>query len=132
MKEKELSIIRRIEAKSNLDIKQSAYKYNRFDAYNDKSIFEVKHRHTFYYDVIIEFDKFSYNYAYARVNNLNFIYAVEMNDIIYIFDIVNLVKEGFNFNWKWIDMPKTTEFDKKEKIQKYVGLINIKKACCEI
>ena len=132
MKAQELAIIKRIESKSNSDIKQSDYEYNRFDAYNDKSIFEVKHRHTFYDDVMIEFDKFSYNYAYAVVNNLNFVYAVEMNNIIYIFDIFNLVEEEFNFNWKWIEMPKTTEFNKKEKIQKYVGFINIKYSYCEI
>ena len=132
MKAQELAMIKRIESKSNSDIKQSDYEYNRFDAYNDKSIFEVKHRHTFYDDVMIEFDKFSYNYAYAIVNNLNFVYAVEMNNIIYIFDIVNLVKEEFNFNWKWRDMPKTTEFNRKEKIKKYVGFINIKYSYCEI
>ena len=132
MKAQELAMIKRIESKSNSDIKQSDYEYNRFDAYNDKSIFEVKHRHTFYDDVMIEFDKFSYNYAYAVVNNLNFVYAVEMNNIIYIFDIVNLVKEKFNFNWKWREMPKTTEFNRKEKIQKYVGFINIKYSYCEI
>jgi hypothetical protein len=115
-------MIKRIESKSNLDIKQSDYEYNRFDAYND----------IFYEDVMIEFDKFSYNHAYAMVNNLNFVYAVEMNDIIYIFDIVNLVKEGFNFNWNWREMPKTTEFNRKEKTQKYVGFINIKHSYCEI
>ena len=70
MKAQELAMIKRIESKSNSDIKQSDYEYNRFDAYNDKSIFEVKYRHTFYDDVMIEFDKFSYNYAYAMVNNL--------------------------------------------------------------
>ncbi len=132
MKAQELAMIKRIKSKSNSDIKQSDYEYNRFDAYNDKSIFEVKHRHTFYEDAMIEFDKFSYNHTWAMLYNLNFVYAVEMNNIIYIFDIVSLVKKGFDFKWQWRDMPKTTEFSRKEKVKKRVGFINIKYAHSKI
>jgi len=131
MKSEELQMIKRI-AKMSKGIKQSSYKYNRFDAYNHISIFEVKHRNEFYEDVLIEFDKFSYNYAYAMVNKLKFIYAVEMDNVIYLFDIIKLVKNGHNFNWIWKEMPKTTEFNQKEKIQKYVGFLNIRNSDFEL
>ena len=131
MKSEESQMIKRI-AKMSKGIKQSSCQYNRFDAYNEISIFEVKYRHKFYDDVLIEFDKFSYNYCYANINKLKFIYAVEMDNVIYIFDIIKLVKNGFNFNWNWKEMPKTTEFNKKEKLQKYVGFLNIRNADFEL
>lgn len=132
MKKQELKMIERISRVSKSDIKVSDYEYSRFDAYNDRSIFEVKYRNDFYEDVLIEFDKFSYNHAYAMVNGLNFVYAVEMKDTIYIFDIVKLVNQGFDFKWEWRDMPKTTEFKKNNNIKKYVGYIHIKHSYCEL
>ena len=106
------------------------YKYNRFDAYNKHYIVEFKYRKSYYKDVLIEFDKFSYNFLYAETNNKHFIYAVRMEYHIYVFNITKLVKH-YDFKWEWKDMPKQTEFGDKEKIKKLVGYININKSVKE-
>ena len=113
-----------------VDLELDAYKYNRFDAYNEHYIVEFKHRKSYYKDVLIEFDKFSYNLLYAEMNNKYFIYAVRMEYHIYIFNITKLAKQ-YDFRWEWKEMPKQTEFGHKEKIKKLVGYININKSAKE-
>ena len=113
---------------SEQPIRESKYEYNRFDAFSDLVIIELKYRGKHYDQTMIEFDKFSYNHMYANLMGKKFLYAVRMMDLVYVFNITNLVKENYNFNFGWRNLPKTTEFKRKEDVKKFVGYIDIKKA----
>ena len=101
------------------------FEYNRFDAENNVYITEIKNRNKHYDDILIEFDKYSYNILYANHKSKKFIYVVSSGANIYVFNITELVRANHNFNWEWRDMPKQTEFSKTEKTKKFVGYINV-------
>ena len=128
MNDREKNIIYQLRERGvNIDIVEN--QYNRFDGYNNKAIFEIKERFKCYDTLLIEFDKFAYNLLYAKQFGRQFVYIVKMENIIYFYNITELDKRGYNFKWKWLDMPKTTEFNKNEyqsitKTKKYVGFVN--------
>ena len=128
MKKEEKKIVNFLNIYSNYPIKECEDEYNRFDAYNSISIIELKYRKKHYDQTMIEFDKFSYNHMYSKLINKSFIYIVRMMDFVYIFDINKLVEEGYNFNFNWRDLPKTTEFFSDKNTKKFVGYIDIEKA----
>ena len=109
-------------------LKEDQYEYNRYDAYNNTSIVEIKHRYTFYKNTMIEFDKFSYNLLYGKLIDKKFIYAVRMNEYIYVFNITELVKHKYDFRFSMRNMPKTTEFASNGEIKKVVGYIDVDNA----
>ena len=113
-------------------LEESEYEYNRYDAENNHYIVEIKHRTNHYKNTMIEFDKFSYNLLYAEMNNKKFIYAVQMIDKIYVFNITSLMLKDYSFNWEWRVMPKQTEHSDKRLIKKLVGYINISQRVKEI
>ena len=51
-----------------------------------------------------------------------------MDNKIYLFDIKDLIAEGYDFKWEWKEMPATSEFQNKKKKEKYVGLIDVKES----
>ena len=106
---------------TNLEIAQD--EYSRYDAYNKQYIIEVKDRVKDYPSLLIEFDKYSFNKEYSTIKGLYFWYVVK-TDKIYVFDISGLNSYGYNYQWKWKKMPKTTEFDRSEFIWKFVGYID--------
>tara|TARA_Y100001938_G_C8101286_1_gene441899 strand:- start:13639 stop:14031 length:393 start_codon:yes stop_codon:yes gene_type:complete len=122
MKDAEKQILDKINLECRLSLKADEYEYNRFDAEDERYIVEIKDRHKFYKDTMIEFDKYSYNLVYSQVANKDFIYAVRMESNIYIF---NLTKKDCSYNWEWRDMPRQTEFGNTEKIKKLVGFLDI-------
>lgn len=105
------------------------YEYAKFDAYdNNENVYEFKFRNTYYNSTLIEFDKFAYNIMYANIKNKRFLYVVRMKDNIYIFNVSDLYKADFDFNFHYRKMPIHTEFSNNKYINKYVGYINIEKA----
>ena len=132
MKEKERYILNLINKYSKNNIQESKYKYSRFDAYNKEAIFEIKYRNKFYNKTIIEFDKYSYNNAFADLKNKKFIYVVMMEKSIYIFNITDLVSKKYDFNFNWKLLPSTTEFKNSEDLFKFTGFVDIKECIKEI
>ena len=122
MKDSEKEILNEINKQCNLSLKADDYEYNRFDAEDKRYIVEIKDRHKFYKNTMIEFDKYSYNLVYSQVMNKDFIYAVRMESKIYIF---NLTKKDCVYRWEWRDMPKQTEFKDTENVKKLVGFLDI-------
>ncbi len=129
LKTKEIKVIQRL-AKVKKSIEPVEFEYSRFDAIDNKNIYEVKCRGKLYDKVLIEFDKYSFNLMYSQTFDKNFLYVVEM-DKIYIFNISKLYMFDYNFNWEWKDLPRQTEFNKTEKIKKLVGYIDISQAIYE-
>jgi hypothetical protein len=121
----EQRIIAKLNTLTNSEIVLSQEQYNRFDAQNDKGIFEIKHRHTFYEDLFIEFEKYSYNLMYALELDLQFFYVVSMQGVIYMFDIVKLDQMNYDYQWHWKALPSTTEFENNDERNKFVGLLNL-------
>jgi len=99
--------------------------YHRFDAYNQNYIIEVKYRNRLYKDFLIEFDKYAYNRLYAKINDKKFLYVVGVDDDIYVYNITNLDRSGYKYNWHMKQMPKQTEFDHNWDIDKYVGYLEL-------
>lgn len=110
------------------NIQPCEYEYNRFDAEDEKNIYEIKVRSKLFKDTFIEFDKYSYNTMYAQEFNKIFIYVVKMENTIYLFNISLLYMRGYNFNWELKKLNRNTEFNQTEKIQKIVGYINTDEA----
>lgn len=104
--------------------------YSRFDCIdNKKNIYELKVRTKHYDEVMIEFDKFSYNLMYVKEFKMNkFLYVVEMKEVGYVFDIKELHEKGYDFGWESRDLPKNTEFKDKRTIKKMVGFIHLENA----
>ena len=109
-------------------LKEDTYQYNRYDAYNNTSIVEIKKRKTFYKNTMIEFDKYSYNLLYAKLINKKFIYAVRMKGWIYVFNITELTKHKYDFKFARRTMPIATEFARDGVIKKVVGYIHVDNA----
>ena len=76
MKDAEKEILDKINLECRLSLKADEYEYNRFDAEDERYIVEIKDRHKFYKDTMIEFDKYSYNLVYSQVANKDFIYVI--------------------------------------------------------
>lgn len=110
------------------NIQPCEYEYNRFDAEDEKNIYEIKVRSKLFKDTFIEFDKYSYNTMYAQEFNKIFIYVVKMENTIYLFNVSLLYMRGYNFNWELKKLNRNTEFNQTEKIQKIVGYINTDEA----
>jgi len=126
MKKNELKVINKLN-RCFLDDKPilCPNQYHRFDAYNDNYIIEIKYRHKMYKDFIIEFDKYAYNRLYAEINDKKFLYVVGVGDDIYVYNITNLDKSGYKYNWHMRTMPKQTEFQNNWDIDKYVGYLEL-------
>ena len=126
MKKNELSVLKQLNGHlpKNKPIINTS-RYHRFDAYNDDYIIEIKYRKKMYDNFIIEFDKYAYNKLYAEMNNRKFLYVVGIEEDVYIFNITNLDKSGYNYNWEMRRMPKQTEFENNWDINKYVGYLEL-------
>ena len=111
----------------NKKLIHSPYQYERFDAFSEQYVVEIKHRETWYDKLLIEFDKYSYNSWYAHIANKEFLYVVAYKSKIIIFNITNINKTEYDYNWKYKEMPKQTEFNNQDKIIKFVGFLDHKK-----
>ena len=124
MKSKEREMLNIINSRyDDADFQEAADIYSRWDAEDVNTIVELKHRETLYDEWLIEFDKYSFNFQYSLLNNKQFFYISGTDKCIDIFNMRDLHNKGINYNWKWMDQPRTTEFNKKELIKKYVGFI---------
>ncbi len=110
------------------NIQPCEYEYNRFDAEDEKNIYEIKVRSKLFKETLIEFDKYSYNTMYAQEFDKIFIYVVKMENTIYLFNVSLLYMRGYDFNWELKKLNRNTEFNQTEKIQKIVGYINTDEA----
>ena len=132
MKDKERKLMTSLQNCNSFEniLKESKDIYSRFDAYDNKgNIYELKCRDEYYDDVVIEFDKFSYNFLYCvELTKKSFFYVVQMPEVGgVVFDITQLHSLGHDFRWQRMKMPKTTEFGTDKTISKIVGFIPIKK-----
>ena len=93
------------------------------DAEGDNYIVEIKSRDKEYRSWIIEKFKFEKNIVKSVETTKKFIYLTEYNGKIMTWNIHNLVKENYDFQWTKMPMPETTEFNANNVIPKIVGFL---------
>jgi hypothetical protein len=94
-----------------------------YDASNNKYIVEIKSRDKEYSSWIIEKSKFEKNIVKSVEKTKKFIYLTEYNGKIMTWNIHNLVLKNYDFQWRKMPMPETTEFDGNNVIPKVVGFL---------
>jgi hypothetical protein len=93
------------------------------DAESNDYIVEIKSRDKEYSSWIIEKSKFEKNIIKSVETTKKFIYLTEYNGKIMTWNIHNLVRKNYDFQWTEMPMPKTTEFDANNVIPKIVGFL---------
>ena len=106
-----------------LDLVEVSDPYSTYDAENERYIVEVKSRDKKYDSWIIERKKFDSNLLYSMNVNKMFVYLTEHNGKIMTWNIHNLLNSLYDFGWTKMELPATTEFNDKEKIQKEIGYL---------
>ena len=107
--------------------------FSRYDAEDKDYLVEIKIRHKWYPDCIIEHDKYEANIALAKEANKEFLYSVYVKQDscydIYIFNCTTLAQKDYKFRWDWKELPKSTELgESRNLVVKFVGFIDIDKA----
>jgi len=122
MKQKEI-IDKLNEIYPGLNLIECADKYSPYDAENERYIVEVKSRDKQYRSWVIEKKKFESNIIKSVETGKMFVYLTEYDKKIMTWNIHNLVRKGYDFQWSVISMPQTTEFDNNKLITKEVGFL---------
>ena len=99
-----------------------------YDAINDTYIVEIKSRSKEYDSWMIERDKFMSNIQKSIETGKAFIYLTEYNGKIMTWNINKLIASETDFFWQNRPMPKTTEFDNNNTVDKEVGFLYEKDA----
>ena len=114
-------------------------KFSRYDAFDKEKgiVLEVKCRKKHYDDTLIERSKFEWNKDYTEENNFDLFYCVSMphekGERIYVFDLLSMDKESYDFGWHTKKLPTQSTFSGSWKwIDKEVGYLNIKDALLTI
>ena len=106
-----------------LDLVEVSDPYSTYDAENERYIVEVKSRDKQYRSWAIEKKKFDSNIVKSVEKRKMFVYLTEYNGNIMTWNIHNLVRKGYDFQWSKIPMPQTTDFEDNEVVVKEVGFL---------
>ena len=106
-----------------LDLVEATDPYSSFDAENTRYIVELKSRDKQYRSWAIEKKKFDSNIVKSVETGKMFVYLTEYNGKIMTWNIHNLVRKGYDFQWTEQLMPQTTEFNNTKPITKVVGFL---------
>jgi hypothetical protein len=106
-----------------LDLVEVSNPYSSFDAENERYIVELKSRDKQYRSWVIEKKKFDSNIVKSVEKNKMFVYLTEYKGKIMTWNIHNLVRKGYDFQWTEQLMPQTTEFNNTKPITKVVGFL---------
>lgn len=94
--------------------------YSSFDAYNSKSIIELKRRGKVYATKMLEVDKMERNIIEAYKQNKSFVYIVWDNAGIFFLDVTKYRTEIRELGITLIGCPKTSAFENNNKVSKSV------------
>ena len=123
-KEKELFDF--VKSKYLPDLKESDYKFSKYDCYSEKFKLdiELKCRATHYDDLLIEKAKYDALIERSKNHGTKAFYINSTPSGVFVFNLSALQEP----EWEDRMMPKTSHFSDREKIVKCVGYINIKEA----
>jgi hypothetical protein len=108
------------------DLKESEYKYSKYDCYSEKFKLdiELKCRATHYDDLLIEKAKYDALIMRSKNHGTKAFYINSTPSGVFVFNLSALEEP----QWEDRMMPKTSHFSDREKIVKCVGYINISRA----
>lgn len=95
-------------------------KFCSYDAFNNRYTVEYKSRRKFFHgSTQIEKMKFDKN---TRIDGKEFLYVVfDGVDKVQVWNVSKLAAADYDFKWRELMCPKTTDFSNNEKIAKMVG-----------
>lgn len=93
--------------------------FSSYDADDENYIAEIKNRRKYYSDKLIECYKLFSNYQQSQLKNKQFIYVVTDDKGLYVFNITKNIDTILNSKPIALMCPKTTDFNRNEKIIKY-------------
>ena len=124
MNEKELLDVLNDEFK--LELKSTCEDtFCRFDADNDTYMAELKCRRAHYNTQMIEYDKLDFIKTEADKTNRDFLYCVSTPKGVYVFNVSDLCKKSYNFNWENKYLPSTSAFGQSHRKTKKVGYLDV-------
>jgi len=94
-------------------------KFSSYDAEDDNYIVEVKNRSDYYSEKLIECLKLFNNYQLSQLKDKSFIYVVTDDKGLYVFNITKNIESILINKPIAFHCPKTTDFNKNDKITKY-------------
>jgi len=97
--------------------------FNPYDAECDNYIVEIKNRREYYSEKLIEAMKLFKNFQMAQLRNKQFLYVVTDSRGIWVYNISKNMDTIINQGVVARECPKTTDFNKTEKITKYSFLL---------
>ena len=108
------------------DLKESEYKFSKYDCYSEKFKLdiELKCRATHYDDLLIEKAKYDALILRSKNHGTKAFYINSTPSGVFVFNLSALEEP----QWEDRMMPKTSHFSDREKIVKCVGYINISRA----
>ena len=106
-----------------LDLVETEDRFCSYDAENERYIVEVKSRDKEYRSWAIEKKKFDTNIVKSVQTGKMFVYLTEYNGKIMTWNIHNLVRKGYDFQWTKKHMPFTTQFGDTSYRIKEVGFL---------
>ena len=98
--------------------------YSPYDFECKFYIIEVKARDVDYPDWLIEKIKFDKNLELSNKMDKEFLYLTEYAGIGYIYNVNKLVANNYHFKWQKKMLPQTTEFSRKNWVEKEVGFLD--------
>jgi|APSaa5957512535_1039671.scaffolds.fasta_scaffold03463_9 hypothetical protein len=122
----EAELLEQLNIKFDLDLESTERnKFCRWDSFSDKYLAELKCRRRHYNTQMIEYDKLDCVKSEADETGRDFLYCVSTPSGIYVFNISDLCKKNYNFNWENKKLPAKTDFGGSEWVDKKVGYINV-------
>ena len=97
--------------------------YCPYDAYDDHYTVELKCRRKHYPEQMIEYHKIKHLHEGKEL-----LYVVSTPQGFYAFNVSKLLEEDYTFNWETRKLPATTDFNRRQWVDKKVGYIHVDKA----
>ena len=115
----ELSTIEHINRLSGTKLTLVKGQFCIYDAEDNNYIVEIKNRRKYYPTKLIEAKKLYSNFQASELAGKKFLYVVTDDRGVYVYNISNHMTQIVNLPMKAIQCPRTTDFNKNDKITKY-------------
>ena len=93
--------------------------FSHFDAQDSNYIVEIKNRRKYYPEKMIEAIKLYNNERTAQIYGKKFLYVVTDPKGFYVYNVTNLMDQIVRLPMIALKSPKTTDFIKKDKLDKW-------------
>lgn len=128
---KDTEIISRLTAlfpKAMTGAEKATDQFSPFDFSNSKYLIEVKSRRKRYDPWIIEKHKIDSNCDLAKDTDRQILYISEHEGVAHVWNISKLILADYDFGWCQKNLPRTTDFSRREWVAKDIGYVYEKDA----